>query len=269
MEKPGFEDLIEDLAKPQKSLPELKFEAKRENASLPAEETAEPGGAEPAGERADQIESPPSPPHGETSATMVTDLSIPPVPKITAEHMRIEDWERKVMKKLFPLIPSPRAAKRFVNIYRLLRASVPAENLAEFVGDEEQGKHRAALALLAILIGYPSEATDIIQALLELEQEPGKKSRNVEWGRFFQRFDSDKSAGKRTAPGDGGQQAAEAERWRELKTKLKETGLIHERQQCDDFIEWAEEVARYSFQSGRVLLKSERKLQPAAEKSSV
>jgi phospholipase C len=40
------------------------------------------------------------------------------------DHLRIEDREQSFMKLLHELIPSPRAGKRFINIYRLLRASV-------------------------------------------------------------------------------------------------------------------------------------------------
>jgi len=257
MGKPGFEGLVDDLAKSQEPLSPVKSEAKPESESFQAEETAEISEKESAGEQAAQTKSQQTPLPGSTPAAIVNDPPRLPVThdtKFSAEHMRIEDWERKVMKKLFPLIPSPRAAKRFVNIYRLLRASAPAENRAAFIGDEEYGQHRAVLALLAILIGYPSEATDILQVLLELKQQPGKEPRNLEWWRFFRRFDPDNPDNKGTGPDADSPQAENVERWRELKSKLKKTGLLGEDQLCNDFIEWAEEVARYSFQSGRVLL---------------
>jgi hypothetical protein len=62
------------------------------------------------------------------------------------------------MKRLFWLIPSPRAAKRFVNIYRLLRASrTGRREHAAFVGGETEGQHRVALLLLAIVTAIPTK----------------------------------------------------------------------------------------------------------------
>jgi hypothetical protein len=49
----------------------------------------------------------------------------------------------------------------------------------------------------------------------------------------------------------------EARRWRELLDKLKDMELsefIPTDHFCQDFVEWAPKVARYSFQSGRMLL---------------
>ncbi|HKX29832.1 MAG TPA: hypothetical protein VJ302_19230, partial [Blastocatellia bacterium] len=165
-------------------------------------------------------------------------------PKIASEHLRIEEWEREVMKRLFGLIPSPRAAKRFVNIYRLLRASVPDEQREAFIGDEEHGTHREVLLLLAILVGFPSEATDIMRALLE--REPTES-----WWDFIEGFRA-KSNG--TGPGANSKQAAELDRRQELLKKLDQVrDLIPETERCDHFIQWAWEVARFSFQSGRIV----------------
>ncbi len=85
------------------------------------------------------------------------------------EHLHIEEWERVYMKALHELIPSPRAGKRFINIYRLLRASVRANERERFVGDHKRGEYQCALMLLAILTGYPAEATEILRALIEEE----------------------------------------------------------------------------------------------------
>ena len=66
------------------------------------------------------------------------------------------------MKKLFPFVPSPRAAKRLVNVYRLLRATVGRDEWSTFLGAGGDGDFRAVLLLLALLTGYPSEGTDIL-----------------------------------------------------------------------------------------------------------
>lgn len=266
MKKLGFEGLIDNPAKSQES---PKTEEKPESGSLQPGETGQPGEKPTTDEQLDHTKQPQTPPPGSTQPAKDIDQpssTVAHAAKFSAKHMQIEAWEREVMKKLFPLIPSPRAAKRFVNIYRLLRASAPAENWDAFIGDEESGQHRAVLALLAILIGYPDEATDVLQGLLELKQQFGKEPQNLEWWQFFQRFVPDNSDNKKTGTDADSPQAEEmgpdavslpakeAERWRDLNKKLIKTDLIQSHQSCDDFIEWAEEVARYSFQSGRVLL---------------
>jgi hypothetical protein len=165
------------------------------------------------------------------------------------EYLRIEDWERAYMKRLFWLIPSPRAAKRFVNIYRLLRASVPEEKHTAFVGGTTHGQHRVALLLLAIVTGYPTEAADILRELLEQE-----KSRA--WWQFIDELEAQIMTESRLVK-EGQEQLseAEAENFQQLFQNLREVReLVPDDQSCGDFIDWAPQVARYSFQSGRVLL---------------
>jgi hypothetical protein len=175
-----------------------------------------------------------------------------PAIDLNPEHLRIETWEREFMKKLFLLIPSPRAAKRFVNIYRLVRASVDKHQHEIFVGDETQGQYRAVLLLLAILTGYPAEATKILGELKERED-------SELWWEFIRSFE--KLAKKEDSPNENDATVSEvsegeAERWRELLEYLDEIHrlLIPENPVCEDFKLWAREVARYSFQSGRMLL---------------
>src|SRR5260370_33574190 len=55
------------------------------------------------------------------------------------EHLHIEERERAFMKTLYDLIPSARAGKRFINIYRLLRASVEDRERRGFIGSDAGG----------------------------------------------------------------------------------------------------------------------------------
>jgi hypothetical protein len=167
------------------------------------------------------------------------------------------------MKQLFAMMPSPRAAKRFINIYRLLRASVDDAERQYFIGNEKGGKHRAALLLLAILTGYPAEATEILRALLE-EHHPKT------WWTFIEGF-RERASAQSANGGDSEQNGnvsveandADIERWDQLmksldKIREEETDelgpLFETNHPCDDFVELAPQIARYSFQSGRVLL---------------
>jgi hypothetical protein len=186
------------------------------------------------------------------------------------EHLRIEDWERAFMKKLHELIPSPRAGKRFINVYRLLRAAVTDRERDRFVGDEEVGEYQCALLLLAILTGYPSQATEILRALLDEEH-------HETWREFIATYKASivaqvESAARERAPtiaapkgpGRGTATAseprreapppAELERALELVARLERLEGHFGIRFCTDFQPWAARVARFSFQSGRVLL---------------
>lgn len=176
---------------------------------------------------------------------LAADVDLPP------EHLRIEGWERHYMKRLFWLMPSPRAAKRFVNIYRLLRASVPDGEHAAFVGGATEGQHRVALLLLAIVTGYPTEAADILRELL-------KQERSRDWWQFIDELEvqitTEMKLDKEDKP-QGQLSEAETENLRQLFNNLRKVREhIPDNQSCADFIDWAPQVARYSFQSGRVLL---------------
>jgi hypothetical protein len=188
------------------------------------------------------------------------------------EHLRIEAWEREFMKKLHELIPSPRAGKRFINVYRLLRAAVTDQERDRFVGDAEIGEYQCALLLLAILTGYPTQATEILRALLEEEHhemwrdfiaayktsivaqvEAATRERAVKTAATKGSGDGTAAVSepRREAPAAP---PAELERALELIARLERLEGHFGVRYCGDFKPWAARVARFSFQSGRVLL---------------
>jgi hypothetical protein len=57
------------------------------------------------------------------------------------------------LARLAPLVPSPRATKRLVNLYRLLRARLSGPSLDEFVAGD------GAAAVLVLLAIHAGEAT--------------------------------------------------------------------------------------------------------------
>ena len=186
------------------------------------------------------------------------------------ERLQLEEWERSYLKQLFPLVLTPRAAKRLVNVYRLLRAMTPGTQRKALIGDESGGGYRPVLLLLAMVTGFPPEASRIIRRLLD---EPGSDSPALDWWTFLAEFQTTvaapdreeqsarsrpgarKGKGKRTRadsaahPGDG-----DAERWAQLFDKLKRFRANAEVEfTYEDMAYWAPLVARYSFASGRLL----------------
>jgi hypothetical protein len=87
---------------------------------------------------------------------------------IHEDSLKIRPWEAKFAKRLFSLISSPRAAKRFSNIYRVLKAPVRREHLFKFEGTEEfLGEFQLPMLLLAVVVSSPSESAVLLPALLE------------------------------------------------------------------------------------------------------
>lgn len=79
--------------------------------------------------------------------------------------MLLEPCEEAFMKALFPFLHTPRLAKRFVNIYRLLRVRIASEGGFSAFTDPETGAYRAVLTLLAITVGRPEIAPDLLGVL--------------------------------------------------------------------------------------------------------
>lgn len=73
---------------------------------------------------------------------------------------------------LGPLPPTPRSAKRLVNLYRLLRIGIPDAELPAFIGDQDGEPYQAAALLLATVIALPADTRLLFSALREAD--PGQ-----------------------------------------------------------------------------------------------
>jgi hypothetical protein len=229
MEKKGFGKLLDSLTAtpaPDRPKPVVLVKPAEEKTQQPAVSgVPEKPGGEQVGEIHTRVAVDDRPP-------VIVEQTI----RMDSEALRLEDWERECMKRLNELVPSPRAAKRFVNVYRLLRASIGDDQWDSFIGDANGGLYRPVLLLLAILTGYPAEATEILRAILE------GRAPTTFWGLIDEL-------------GKGAALTEDDERWRELFGRLRGLrSLVQENQQCAELVEYARQVARYSFQSGRVLL---------------
>ena len=86
-----------------------------------------------------------------------------------AESLEIAPGERKYMLNLAGAVGrSPRRLKRFVNTYRILKASCdPLERKRFVTNNGEDGSYRAVMTLLAITTGAPRAALQILLSLNE------------------------------------------------------------------------------------------------------
>jgi hypothetical protein len=163
-------------------------------------------------------------------------------PEMMPRSLEVEVWELDFLQRLSPFIASPRAAKRFVNIYRFLRAALPGEDLDRFRGTaNEPGEYQACGLLLALLTGFPAEASHLFRRLVrEGTGRPGG------WWAFA-------DAALAELPGaiadaeDAGLLPA-ARRWSRLATALQK---VRPTLPLDDdlqpFLDWVPRVARFSF----------------------
>lgn len=101
----------------------------------------------------------------------------------SAESLEIVEDERRYMLSLAGAVGrSPRRLKRFVNTYRILKASCdPLEREGFVMENGKKGSYRAVMTLLAITTGAPSAALKILLNLNEpeLPSELNKFSEDV------------------------------------------------------------------------------------------
>jgi WD40 repeat protein len=87
-------------------------------------------------------------------------------PDLNPPGLQLSPVEVDFMTRLGTLTRTPRAAKRMVNLYRLVRISIPDGQLPDFISAQKGGQYKAVQILLAILTGYPTLAHTIFQRLL-------------------------------------------------------------------------------------------------------
>jgi hypothetical protein len=150
------------------------------------------------------------------------------------ESLVIRPWESSFAERLFALIPTPRAAKRFSNTYRILKATVHNQRLAQFEGTSQlPGDFQIPMLLLAIVIGSPAEAEALFPLLLQ------RAARNGDVVEVLLNF---KLLGLGSAP------------YLALEEKIKpivsDEGFPNN---AGEFSTWISRVSRFSFEIGRAV----------------
>jgi hypothetical protein len=177
---------------------------------------------------------------------------------LTPARLIIGPDEQAFIETLAPLIPTPRVAKRLVNTYRLLRVSVPDHDA--FEGRGETGQYQAALLLLAIMTGFPTQAGRLFQHLAQSGH--GTWSQFVDGVRPVRNGSDQPDSGESDYPPDapdftsrllGDLNAVEGGTWLRLCERLDEVRPHLQLTSLTNFQTWVEPVARYSFEAGRVV----------------
>ena len=171
---------------------------------------------------------------------------------MTPDELLLEEWEIEFMKELGDFVSSPRAAKRFVNIYMLICATLTdGERLAKFKGTKDGGgDYQAVQLMLGILTGFPNQACDLLKAI----RDNAKEEKDIrEFLKKLKMIKVPKSAPavyKNIAKSE----ISETERgtWdrlhKVLEDKITKLGINNS---FKPFGDWAGLVGRFSFQYGR------------------
>ncbi|MFI5963270.1 P-loop NTPase fold protein [Streptomyces asoensis] len=86
--------------------------------------------------------------------------------EVRPSPLLLTEAEIDCLAALAPLLPTPRAAKKLVNLYRLIRFGIPEAELPRFLGSsEEHSDHQAVQLLLALLVGRPNAAPLLLAAI--------------------------------------------------------------------------------------------------------
>jgi hypothetical protein len=160
--------------------------------------------------------------------------------------------EVEFAQQLGPLVDSPRAAKRLMNTYRLIRATQHVGSRSRFLGsDGRPGEYQTVLTLLAVAAGYPTMADRLLVAL---EDDAGRE-RILGWSSFVAALkpaDADGAPGALVPadlvgrwPDDAAQ--AEAAMWANLHQGLQASLASNTLDDLEPYQRWGRVVARFSF----------------------
>jgi WD40 repeat protein len=149
-------------------------------------------------------------------------------PDLNPESLELRPAEIKFMEELAPIVGrTPRAVKRFVNTYRLIKAT--AADPRRFVIDGNPlSPHRIVMLLLAVETGLRSVAGPLLEAVLNATKDDLT---------FKEALDTTK----------GGAEPDEFER---LEAWLRRQNGAWEHVPVEMLAQWTDHVARFSFAAG-------------------
>jgi KAP family P-loop domain/CHAT domain len=162
--------------------------------------------------------------------------------------LTLTDAEIDFIQALAPMVATPRAGKRLVNIYRMIRSTQAIGGGSRFLSRDpaDGGEYQVVLQLLAAVSGMPYLAGPTFTALLQAD-------RDGSWRAFVDHLlpAPDPPHGNAIHPRLNDAQATE---WRRLHAGLAavrdEIPVLDE---LGPYQEWVPRIARFSFASGRLL----------------
>jgi hypothetical protein len=181
-------------------------------------------------------------------------LEVQPGSSASGEPGRRIDLTRteiEFAQQLGALVDSPRAAKRLINTYRLIRATQHVGSRSRFLGGAGQpGEYQAVLTLLAVAAGFPTIADRLLVAL-----ESDAPETNIQHWSDFVRELSPKTSGNQPGklmPADLAGSSDDTVRnelatWTNLCVGLAASLEFNDLKDLEPYRRWGRIVARFSF----------------------
>ena len=157
-----------------RSLLPLPSEPKSAQASEPS-----PEGTDSSSDEVDAVsaaqDKPGDAPGRDTGQASVTQPSIPDIgiPELRPSGLQLMRHEVEFISRMSALLPTPRAAKKLVNLYRLVRIGVSETERAQFVGTGYGGPYQVVQIILAMLVSSPDAAHEIFQQIMNASADEG------------------------------------------------------------------------------------------------
>ncbi len=142
--------------------------------------TGEPG-ADPDGPPSVPAEAPPVGAVAARETAAPSPAGTGPLAPVSANppQLQITPPEVAALAQMGPLIPTPRAAKRLVNLYRLIRAGLLDEEIDPFVADAD---YRPLAIVLAIQVGHGQVASALLAELVNGDDGGATISKRITTG---------------------------------------------------------------------------------------
>ena len=169
------------------------------------------------------------------------------------ESLQVADFELQTIDDLSPLLGrSPRALKRFVNLYRFIKARLSTAEHRAFTNRTADviSDYEAVLLLLAVDTGLPRASRMFFEELIRLANQP--PAGNLTIAELIKQLNQSSSANTSD--------------WRTLRTWLRaREGDERLNRGIPRITDWVEQVSRYSFQAAPLNLKADPLAMQAAD----
>jgi hypothetical protein len=162
-------------------------------------------------------------------------VAVAPVASIdpNPQRLNVTDDEKAALSALGAMISTPRSAKRLVNIYRLIKARLPDDEVERFV---EQGNYEIVAVLLGCLVGFPSGSRALFADIRERAQTSKARQSAMTFTKEFERRFARSDVKNELAP----MIAA-------LESVLEDRSIAAKRT-AGDYAMWIRAVERYSLE---------------------
>ncbi|MFE6650416.1 hypothetical protein ACFVJS_27950, partial [Nocardioides sp. NPDC057772] len=163
------------------------------------------------------------------------------------------EWD--YLRPLAAAQETPRAVKRFLNLYQLLRltSGLGMEEEEGILGDDVHADRRAAATLLAVLVGAPRQGTDLLAEMLTADAQGRTLDTLVDELQSRHLRDPSGPHQRRRQTGSGRCDVCVG--WRRIRDVVQPSGspagesASAAELRVADFRPWVGEVARFSFHS--------------------